>query len=179
MPEGLITNQTALNRISRSAKKIANTILIDTNDQVDQNKWSKSKTVTIDDNGEQRSGEIIAVLISTIFTGTGVLLRNALDLVIFDVSPAFTVSNVDHYENSGNEGDNESGHIHFPAGNWLAASDGTDEIATGFLATAHPFVTDSTGLIYIATINRGATAYNSAAADDEIVRAAFLIKFYD
>jgi len=168
----------AINKLAQPVKWIKNATLIGTDDQVDQNKWSKSQTITVDAGGDQRSGEIIAVQVSTKHT-SGALLRNALDLVIFQEDPSFSVSNVDHYENSADEGDDEGGHIHFPDGNWLAASDGTDEIATGFLATAHPFVTDSTGLFYVATINRGATAYNSAGGDDEILRASFLIKFYD
>jgi len=156
---------------------LPNVTLIDTDDQVDQNKWSKSKTVNLAT--AVRTGEIISVRITTKETGSGTLLRNPIDLVIFKEDPSYATSNVDHYENSTDEGDDGLGHISVLDGDWLAGSDGTDEFAEATAVTAFPFITDSSGNLYVAVVNRGATAYNSDPGDEEVVKASFLVEWRD
>jgi hypothetical protein len=155
-------------RIYFHINRVADITLIGANDQVDANEFGASQEFDLDGdprNSGTLSAELVSVTLVSRESGTGSVIKPAVDLVFFNSDPSLSAGTTSLS----------------PA--QLAAIIGVVSIGTssfastlsvaaiGSKAFALPMISDAEGKVWIAPINRSSTSYNDAAGDDELLEA--------
>lgn len=151
-----------------------NIILIGTDEQVDEDKWGISKEINL--GVPNKRGVIISFTLIATKGAAGAILRHALEIVCFGSDPVIT-ENKDNL--SAANAQVSQGAIEVQAGNWVAASSGTDGAGVAHVTPLAPLVTDSQGRIWMSVINRDAVSYNDGGTDDEQLEISFYVEWED
>lgn len=154
--------------------EVENLELIGPNETVDQDKWGGSVQLVV--SSARATGDILSATLIATQDGTGAILRNAIDIVIFRDDPSISPNTTLLSKANGNL---VQGIIPVVAADWIAASSGTDVAGVAHVDVDTPFMTSSDGDLYVACVNRGATSYNSAAGDDEQLEVTFILRIDD
>lgn len=146
----------------------ADVTLIGPNDDVNTNEFGASQSVDIDtEEGTSGTltGEIVGARWVSRESGTGSIFKAAFDLVVFSADPSLSAGTTTL---TAAKLDSIVTIAAFTTGDYIGTLSAG---AVGYKALAHPFITNGSGKVWIAPINRSSFNFNSAAADNEILKA--------
>lgn len=141
---------------------------------VAQNQFGASAICTIDN--VQRSGEVISLTFNALAasTSSATIIRQAFNVYMFDKDPSIVHGQA---ALSTPNGQNRIGQVNIAATDWDNAFGTT--LGAGYKSVAVPFITNSTGQLFVAARHIGAQTWNSATTDDEQLKATFAFRLDD
>ena len=143
----------------------AHTILIQSDDQVDQNDYSDSKSITLGDGVRPVSGEILSVMLFTWEEDAGAVQTPAGTLLFLDADP--DVSGGDTALTTA-ERLTILGHVTVAAADWQSDANGASVCK---LDQPVPF--HSLNTLYAVWFHEDATSFNDGGTDDEFLSLKF------
>lgn len=149
--------------------ELSNIELIGVDDtEVSQNDFGDSQTLTVESDGEAMGGYIKLVTLIATTDDAGAILANAIDLYFFRADPEISAGDADL---PAADAAMLIGKIEILEGDW----DAWTNSAIASLAVEFPFHTDASGRLFVAAVNRSATAFNDGGTDDEVLELTLLI----
>ena len=137
------------------------TILIDTDDQVDQDDYSASEALTLGDGVRPVSGEILSAVFFAWEEGTGAVQTPAGTLLLLSADPAVSAGDT---AITAAERVTVIGHIEVAATDWISDANG----ASAFIYN-QPVPFHNLQTLYAVWFHEDATSLNDGAGDDELL----------
>jgi len=161
--KGLLSQQEAVQRALPTLYNVQ--LVAPANATIAQHQFTKSLSLSLA-SGVQKSGQILSVIGKT-FSATSTLKPNAMDLVFFNANPSIAVAQVGLSTTNARR---TVGIIQILVGDWIA-SFATSAIS--HTTAVMPFTTTPAGTLFLAGVNRSATAFNNAPADNDELLVSF------